>query len=157
MEKILRVPMADILAVPDEERRARLMDDLQTIHSIYSPLTSLTKSFTGTVQLLLRKEKFDVKPSVELRRFSCGQVPGFIKKNRHRFMSPLVFGSDYEWFDKCNMEIFTVCLTDTVVAINTIDQIGQEKGVYIIDEEEFLSEVAKVTDKNRMVTFALYL
>ncbi|MFZ4500339.1 MAG: hypothetical protein ACOYMZ_02435 [Minisyncoccia bacterium] len=149
--------MADILATPDEERRGRLMDDLQIIHSIFSPLASLTKSFTGTVLLLLRKETFGVKPSVKLYRVSCEEVPAFIQKNRHRFMSPLIFGSDYEWFEKCNMEIFTVCLTDTVVAINTIDQIDQEKGVYIIDEEEFLSEVAEVTDKNRMVTFALYL
>src|SRR5690606_14522776 len=106
MNKIIRVPMADIFTVPDEERRARLMDELQMLHSIDSPIASTTKSFTGTVLLLLRKEEFGIKQPVILQQVKCDEVPVFIKENEKRFISPLIFGSDYEWFNDCKMEIF---------------------------------------------------
>ena len=72
-----------------------------------------------------------------------------IIKNKEKFISPLIFGSDYKWFEQQQQEIFTKCLTDTIIVFNTL---YEEKGVYLIDEDEFLSEIK---DKTGFVTFAI--
>lgn len=151
MKNVLQNPMIDVLRIPDiENRKGYLKEMLQIIHTIYSPIASGVKSFSGTVALLLRNETFGIKNPVILKQVSYSNVPNFIRGNKEKFISPLIFGSDYKWFEQQRQEIFTKCLTDTIVVFNTL---YEDKGVYLVDEDEFLAEIK---DKIGFVTFAIH-
>jgi hypothetical protein len=151
MKNVLQNPMINVLRIPDiENRKSYLREMLQIIHTIYSPIASSTKSFSATVSLLLKNETFGIKNPVILKQVSYIDVPNFIKENKEKFISPLIFGSDYKWFEQQQQEVFTKCLTDTIVVFNTL---YENKGVYLIDEDEFLSEFK---DKTGFVTFAIH-
>ena len=87
MKNVLQNPMIDVLRIPDiENRKDYLREMLQIIHTIYSPIASGVKSFSGTVSLLLRNETFGIKNPVILKQISYSDVPNFIKENKEKLL-----------------------------------------------------------------------